>query len=144
MKDKIVQPRRSFLQGAAIAGAVVSLPLSASAALQPLLDKVQSTEFSMPDFESITGQTVSIRTAQGTTHKGVISEVQNIEFQCSTHSRPTYLRAHSKVVRFNVVDADTIVSDLHQVKMPQLGKMDMLLTVVPDADGVMGLEAVFN
>ncbi|MEM7357657.1 MAG: hypothetical protein AAF431_00965 [Pseudomonadota bacterium] len=136
--------RRSFLQGAALAGAAVAAPLTATAAAKKAADSLQRAEFPMPDFDSIAGDTVSITTVEGIVAKGVIEEVKDLPVDSPLDARPGYVRHCAKVVRFKVAGADQFNNELHQVKHSKLGKMDLLLSAVPDADGNYGLEAIFN
>ena len=144
MKDKNVNQRRSFLQGVALGGAAVSLPMSVSAALKPIADQVERSEFPMPDFASVVGESVLVKCAAGVSHSAKITEVSELHANCNTHVRPAHLRSCATVVRFNVVDTEAFDNEVYPVAHPQLGNMDLLLSVVPDANGVMGLEAIFN
>lgn len=136
--------RRSFLQGAAIAGAAAAAPVTASAAIKAASDTLQRAEFAMPDFESAAGDKVSITTADGIVAKGVIEEVKDLPVESPLDSRPGHVRHCAKIVRFKVAGADQFNNELHQVKHSKLGKMDLLLSAVPDANGNYGLEAIFN
>ena len=136
--------RRSLLKGVVATGAAASLPLSVSAALKPILDEVQKAEFPMPDFVSAVGDTVSIRCTAGISHTAEIAEVAELPFNCASHTRPGYLRGCASVVRFRVTEIEAFGNEVYRLAHPQLGKMDVLLSVVPDARGELGLEAVFN
>lgn len=136
--------RRSFLQGAALAGATAATPVTASAVIKTTANTLQANEFPLPEFESMTGLPVTILSSGGDVYSGIVVEVESVEFECSMHARPAYLRACSKVVRFEVENAQELVSDIYQVRLPKHGKMDLMLTVVPDVKGRFGVEAVFN
>ena len=136
--------RRSLLKSAAIGGVAVSLPISVSAALKPVVDGLERAEFPMPDFNSVKGDSVAIRSVLGDRHQAEVIEVSEMPFACQAHTRPAHLRSCAKVVRFKVADAGLFENEVYQLSHPQLGKMDLLLSVVPNANGELGLEAVFN
>jgi hypothetical protein len=136
--------RRSLLKVVAVTGAAASMPVTASATLKPIFGALHKAEFPMPDFASVVGEAVSIVCADGIALKAEIAEVQELEFNCAAHKRPNYLRSCASVVRFRVADTKPFSNDTYQLKHSKLGKMDLLLSVVPDANGELGLEAVFN
>lgn len=136
--------RRTFLQGAALTGVAAVTPISASTAIQTITDKLERAEFALPDFSAFVGDSVSIKTADGLIVDAIIAEVSDMQCESKQHKRPAYLRACAKVVRFKVAEGKQFVNDVHQVEHAQLGKMDLLLSAVPNADGVIALEAVFN
>ena len=142
--SKFKNERRSLLKGAAIGGAVASLPVSVSAALKPIADHLERADFLIPDFVSVVGETVSVTSANGIPHAAEITEVSEIHSNCSTHPRPVYVRSSAQVVRFRVADTAPFGNDVYCVSHANLGSMDLLLSVVPDARGELGLEAIFN
>ncbi|MGH1541827.1 MAG: DUF6916 family protein [Arenicella sp.] len=142
--SKINNQRRSLLKGAALTGAAASMPLSAGAAVTPIFDKLQRDEFPLPDFASAVEDLVSIQTEDGSVLNATIESVQDMAFECAQHSRPNYLRHCAKVVRFKLANAEQLKNEVYQVKHSKLGKMDLLLSAVPDAQGTWGLEAILN
>lgn len=141
---KFNNERRIVLKGAAVAGIASSMPIAAGAALKPVVDGLERSEFPMPDFKSVEGDSVKLRSALGETMTAEIVEVSDMPFTCQAHVRPAHLRSCAKVVRFEVAGAADLESDLYQVSHSQLGKMELLMTSVPDAAGKVALEAVFN
>ena len=136
--------RRSLLKGAVIGGAAASVPMSVSAALKPIADQLERSEFPLPDFASVVGESVSVKCAAGVSHSAKITEVSELHANSNTHVRPAHLRSCATVVRFNVADSQAFDNEVYRIAHPQLGSMELLLSVVPDAKGVMGLEAIFN
>ncbi len=136
--------RRSFMQGSVIAGAAAVVPLGHSTVAQAAADKLQKMEFPLPDFAALEGDEVRIKKSDNTVVTAVIEEVSDIENQSRQHQRPAYLRDNTKVVRFNLSGAESFDNEIYQVSHEKLGKLDLLLSVVPDAKGRLGLEAIFN
>jgi hypothetical protein len=108
------------------------------------LDQLQRSEFPLPDFDSHLNELVTIRQPDGDTLGAEIESVDDVTSECSQHRRPDYLRSCAKVVRFKVDGAEHLKSEIYQVHHSALGKMDLLLTAVPNTKGEYGLEAVFN
>ena len=136
--------RRSFLQGATVGGVAIAAPLTSTAAFSSLADTLQRAEFPVPDFAGRLGESVKIQNSAGVSIKATIREVSDLLYSTDAKHRPTYLCANAKVVRFELDDASQFVNDTYQVSHANLGKLDLLLAPVPDADGVVGLEAIFN
>ncbi|RBP48758.1 DUF6916 family protein [Arenicella xantha] len=136
--------RRSFLQCVTLGGVAIASPLTSTAALNSLADGLQRTEFPLPDFDNLIGEVVQISCVDSGVCHATVSEVANIEFESDTVQRPKYLRQTAKVVRFDVDGTMEFSNTLYHVSHPMLGKLELLLSPVPDADGAIGLEAVFN
>ena len=138
--------RRTVLKSAAIGGATAAAGLSATAtaALKPIADTLERNEFPTPDFESAVGDKVSITDFDGILQKAKLVEVVDLEFNSAMHTRPAHLRASSKVVRFETDNAHEFDNKMYSVKHKTLGRMDLLLSAVPDEKGVVSLEAVIN
>ena len=136
--------RRTLLKGVAVTGAIASIPFSASAALKRVVDGIEPSGYPTPNFESVKGELVNLKTQSGVSYKAKIAEVSELSFHCQTHKRPAHLRSCTTVVRFEVANAAELESDLYQLSHSTLGKMDLLMTMVPNIKGQMALEAVFN
>lgn len=136
--------RRSFLQGGALAGVAVAMPLSAGAALKAAADGLEKTEFPLPDFATLVGESVVVSNVDGLRLKATIEEVADINYASDPVQRPGYLRPNAKVVRFSLDDDVPCENTLYQVSHAKLGRMELLLAPVPDAKGKLGLEAIFN
>jgi hypothetical protein len=133
-----------LLKGVVFAGATASMPITASEALNPVFSALQKAEFPMPEFKSVLGEGVLILSADGVAHNAEIAEVQELNYHNPEHVRPNYLRSCATAVRFHVLDTQPCSNNNFQLNHSTLGKMDLLLSVVPDANGNLGLEAVFN
>ena len=144
MSNKTDRKRRMLLQGAAIGTVAAGAPLTAGAAVQPVLDKLQRGEFPTPDFDSFLGESVSLKGADGLRHRATIAEVENLSYECSMHRRPSFVKDCATVVRLEVADVEAFDDQVYQMSHPQLGKHPVMFSVVPDKKGDLALEAVFN
>lgn len=144
MTKKTDKQRRLLLQSAAVGSVAAGAPLVSSASAKPLLDKIQRDEFPTPDFESFLGETVQLKGDTGVHHKATIVEVENLSYECAVHRRPGFLKECATVLRLNVDNIEDFDDQVYQLSHAKLGKHQLMFTVVPNAKGNFGLEAVFN
>ena len=136
--------RRNFIKSVGTAGAVSTLPVAGAAFSCDNKDTASLAGTDISPFQQAVGEKVTLTDAEGISHKATITEVQEMEFECAQHKRPAHLPKCANVVRFELDDAGELAGDVYRLKHSTLGKMDLLLSAVPDKTGVVGLEAVFN
>ena len=140
----INKQRRALLQGASLGGLATAIPLASAATAKFAADALQRHEFPTPDFDSLIGDKVTVDNQDGHTVKAEVVEVIELAFDSNLHQRPGYLRPGAKLVRLEVQGDEHFQGDLCTVSHQKLGKLQLLVTQVPNKHGKIGLEVVFN
>jgi len=124
-------------------GSLNLLPSSASALIQPVFNSIERNSSPLPEYSSYIGDPVKIY-VQDRWVKAFIQSAQADRQENKFHPRPSHLRNHSLIVRFDRVDTAKFANDVYTVKHSRIGQMDLLLSVVPNQQGELALEAIFN
>ena len=137
------ESRRAFMLSVVAGGSLNLLPSSANALIQPVLNRVERHSFPLPEYSSYVGDSVKIY-VQDHWVKAFIKSVEAGRPENKLHPRPNHLRKHSLIVRFDGVDTAKFANDVYTVKHSRIGQTDLLLSVVPNEQGELALEAIFN
>ena len=133
--------RRTFMQSVAAVSALVGTPLSVMAVSKNHPDVENLAGTNVAPFADHLGGKAHIIDSEGLSFSAIVEEVAALEFH--DPERPAHLAKCAHVVRFKT-SVNLQSEALYQVSVAGQPATNIMMTAVPDANGVLGLEAIFN